>query len=302
MDVTIVRISNQTKTKMTPYLLLALPMTIALGLILYPILTVFYYSLFSYFPARPYLNGFIGLENFANLWKDKLFWQALQVSIRWIFTQVPLQLIFGLCLALLLNRSFRGRGIVRALTFAPWSLSGVIVAIMWTFLFNGNMGFINEVLKRVGVIDKSVAWLANPDTVFGAVSVAELWRGIPFFAISLLASLQSIPLELYESCDIDGGGRFSKFFYITLPYLKNTIILTTLLRTVWEFNAVDVIMVATGGGPLGKTTTLSIFLADLAIKNRNFGYGSAVGVTSFCIMFAFAVLYLKSSGFGGAEK
>jgi multiple sugar transport system permease protein len=147
-----------------------------------------------------------------------------------------------------------------------------------------------------------VAWLSNPKTAFNAVSVAELWRGIPFFAISLLAALQGIPLELYESCEIDGGGRLRKFFSITLSYLKETIILTTLLRTIWEFNAVDLIMVATGGGPVARTTNLSIFLADLAIKNRNFGYGSSIGVVSFCIMFIFAAVYLKAGKFTGREQ
>ena len=295
-------LSKRARERLLPYAYLFLPMLVILGLILYPILTVFYYSLFDYFPARPYLNGFVGIQNFIDILSDELFAQSLLVSLKWVGTQVPLQLLLGMGLALLLNQKFRGRGLIRGVTFGPWSLSGVIVAILWSLIFNGNMGVLNDLLQRMDLLEKPVAWLSNPNTAFAAVCVAELWRGVPFFAISLLAALQSVPGELYESCDIDGGGRLSQFWYITLPFIKSTVVLTTLLRAVWEFNAVDVIMIATGGGPLGRTTTLSIYLADLAMENRNFGYGSAVGVVSFCILFVFAMAYLRASRFGGGEQ
>jgi multiple sugar transport system permease protein len=143
--------------------------------------------------------------------------------------------------------------------------------------------------------------VANPKLAFGAVVVAELWRGIPFFAISLLAAMQNIGAELYESCDIDGGGRIAKFRYIVFPFLKDTIVLTTLLRFVWEFNAVDMLRNLTGGGPMGLTTTLSLYLADTAIKTQNFGYGSAIGTITFFLMLIFAVFYIKLSRYGKGQ-
>src|SRR5919205_1092217 len=116
------------------------------------------------------------------------------------------------------------------------------------------------------------AWLADSTTAFISVVIAELWRGIPFFAITLLASLQSIPEELYEAAKVDGASRVKSFLYVTLPSLKNTIILTTLLRVVWEFNNVDLLFNLTGGGPANSTTTLSMYIAKLAVKGSNFGY------------------------------
>lgn len=294
--------SNGINSKLMPYYLMLPSLIIVLGLILFPIINVFYYSFQSYNPARPYMNGYIGFDNYVKIFtQDMFFYKSLAISLKWVLVQVSLQLSIGLMVALVLNTKFRGRGFARGVTFAPWALSGVIVAILWSLMFNENIGIINDIFERLGIISKPVAWLASPNTAFGAVSVAELWRGMPFFAISLLASLQAIPDELYESCGMDGGGRLVQFRYITLPFLKDTIVLTTLLRAVWEFNAVDIIMNSTGGGPMGLTSTLSIYLADQAIKTRNFGYGSAIGVVSFMIMLVFAVGYLRLSKFGGEK-
>ena len=144
-------------------------------------------------------------------------------------------------------------------------------------------------------------WLANTKYVLGSVIVAELWRGIPFFAISLLAAMQGLPDDIYEAARVDGSTKFQTFRFITLPMLKNTIVLTTLLRTIWEFNSVDLIYSLTGGGPVGKTTTLSMLIANQAIKTSNYGYGSALSVVSFAILAVIAVIYMKLSGFGKEE-
>ena len=286
-----------------PYYFLAPGLLIVAGFIIYPILNVFYYSFQHYNPSRPYINGFAGFDNYIKIFTDDpIFIRSLGVSAKWVLAQVSLQLVCGLIFALVLNCKFKLRGLMRGLTFAPWALSGVIVAIMWSLIFNEQIGVLNDLLMKLGFIDMPVAWVSDPNTAFTAVVIAELWRGIPFFAISLLASMQGIPGELYESCSIDGGGVLSRFWYITLPYLKNTIVFTTLLRAVWEFNSVDIIMNLTGGGPMSLTSTLSIYLANQAIKTRNFGYGSAVGVISFMIMLVFAVVYLKLSNFGKEEK
>jgi multiple sugar transport system permease protein len=165
-------------------------------------------------------------------------------------------------------------------------------------LYNENIGPINDVLIKLSVINEPIAWLGSLQTVFASVVVAELWRGIPLFVIAMLAALQSVPDELYESCAMDGGGVFWKFFYITLPYLKDTIILTTLLRAVWEFNAVDLIFNLTNGGPVNYTTTLSVYIAKLAIRSQEFGYGSAVAIISFLFLLLFAMVYLQISKFG----
>lgn len=281
-----------------PYILLAPAIVLIMVFMLYPIGNVFYLSMQHYNPTKPWINGFAGMENFVSILSDGDFWNALKVSAKWVGSEVLMQLFFGMVIALILNQKFKGRGIFRALTFIPWAMSGVLTAVLWSLIYNQSVGLLNDILMKIGILDKPNAWLANSGLVFGSVVVAELWRGIPFFAISLLAAMQSISGDLYEAANVDGCSRWSGFLYITLPSLKDTIILTTLLRAVWEFNSVDLIYSLTGGGPVGKTTTLSILIANQATKTSNYGYGSAISVISFLILSVAALIYLKVSKFG----
>jgi multiple sugar transport system permease protein len=284
------------KEKLIPYLFILPSFLIILGFLFYPIATVFYYSLQNYDISAPYYNGFAGLDNFKHIFtQDELFIPSLINSVKWVVSEVGLQLIFGMILALLLNQTFKFRGFARAVAFIPWAISGVLASVMWSMMFNEHMGVINDMLMKVGIIDEPKAFLASTSTAFGAVVIAELWRGIPFFAITLLASLQSVPDELYEAARVDGANRWKSFIYVTLPQLKNTIVLTTLLRVVWEFNNVDLLFNLTGGGPAHATTTLTMYIADLAVHGSNFGYGSALTVVSFGILLIFAILYLRLS-------
>lgn len=294
-------VSSWKKSATTPYLLLLPAIFLILVFMVYPIGNVFYLSLQHYNPTKPWINGFAGTENFVNILTDRDFWNSLRVSVKWVLSEVVLQLVFGMIIALILNQRFKGRGVFRALTFIPWAMSGVLTAVLWSLIYNENVGLLNDVLLKLGLAKSSSAWLANSKLVFGSVVVAELWRGIPFFAISLLAAMQSISGDLYEAADVDGCSKWNAFRYITLPSLKDTIILTTLLRTVWEFNSVDLIYSLTGGGPVGKTTTLSILIANHATKTSNYGYGSAISVISFLILAVFALIYLKVSNYGTEE-
>lgn len=284
------------KRKIIPYLFILPSLAIILSFLFYPIAMVFYYSVQHYDISAPYYNKFAGLENFIQIFtQDKLFFPSLLNSLKWVVTEVGLQLVFGMILALLLNQTFKFRGAVRAVAFIPWAISGVLASVMWSLMFNEHMGVLNDLLLKVGLISEPKAFLASTSTAFTAVVIAELWRGIPFFAITLLASLQSIPSELYEAAKVDGANRWKTFVYVTLPQLKNTIILTTLLRVVWEFNNVDLLFNLTGGGPAHSTTTLTMYIAELAVHGSNFGYGSALTVISFGILLIFAVLYLRLS-------
>jgi multiple sugar transport system permease protein len=284
-----------------PYFFIGPSLVFIAAFLFYPMGNVFYLSFQNYNMSKPYFNGFAGLENFYVLLKDPLFYQSLGISVKWVFIEVILQLVFGLITALVLNRSFRMRGWFRAAAILPWAISGVITTTMWSLMLNENMGVINDLLQKIGLISGRIAWTAEASTAFGSVVVAELWRGIPFFTITLLAALQTVPMELYESCTVDGGGRWKSFLHITLPYLKNSIILSTLLRAVWEFNNVDMIYTMTGGGPAFKTTTLTMYIANQAIVSQNFGYGSALTVVAFMILLVFAVMYLKLGGFNKKE-
>ena len=289
--------------KWVPYLFISPTVFLIIGFLFYPLANIFYYSVQHYDLTAPYYNGFIGFENFKKIFtEDPLFFSSLRITLKWVITQVGLQLIFGMILALLLNQNFKFRTFIRAAAFTPWAISGVLASVMWSLMYNEHIGVINDILMKLGIIDESRAWLADTNTVFGSVVIAELWRGIPFFAITLLAALQSIPEELYEAAKVDGAGRIKTFFYVILPQLKNTIVLTTMLRVIWEFNNVDLIFNLTGGGPAHYTTTLTMYIAKQAISGGNFGYGSALTVVSFVILAIFAVFYMKITRYEKGEE
>ena len=292
----------QLARKSTPYLLIAPIVILFTCLLIYPLGNVFYLSFQNRLLSRPKLDGFVGFANYIKLFKeDPVFWESLYNSLRWVITEVGLQLILGMATALILKQKFKGCGFFRAVLFLPWALSGVLVSMLWSMMYFENVGVLNDILQRLGIINKAIASTGNPNTAFWSVVIAELWRGIPFFAIMVLASLQSIPDELYEACRVDGGGPLMGFRHITFPYIKETVVLTTLLRVVWEFNSVDLILNLTNGGPIHKTTTLSVYMANTARRDGDFGYGSSIAVISFFILLIFAFLYLKMSKFGSEE-
>lgn len=287
--------------KAFPYLLIGPTAILVLIFMVYPISKVFYLSFQNFDLTQSWKDGFAGFSNYTKLFADVKFKSSLVITFKWVFSQVIFQLLFGMIVALLLNQKYRGRSVVRAISLVPWAVSGVLVTMLWTLMYDQTSGLINDLLMRTGLISKKIAWLADSKTFFPAVIIAELWRGIPFFAINLLAALQGIPADIYESSAIDGCGPIKNYFYITLPYLKESIIFATLLRGIWEFNSIDMIFTMTNGGPMDKTTTLPIYMMKTAIIKGNYGYGSTIGVIAFLILLGFAIMYIKLSGYGGKE-
>jgi multiple sugar transport system permease protein len=279
------------RERWTPYLLIAPAGLLVAVFLVYPIGSVVYYSLYDYNVTKPWSNGFVGLDNYVTMASDSLFWRSLVFTGQWVFVEVGLQLVFGLALALVINETFVGRAAGRALVFAPWAVSGVLTTTIWLLIYNPTTGF-GRYLADAGIGSYGTSPLAEPGSAFWAVVVAELWRGIPFFAILILADLQSISRDLYEAAEVDGAGRFRRFWSITLPHLRTAIIISTLLRVVWEFNNVDLLYTLTGGGPGNATMTLPLYVARLAIDAKEFGYGSALTMAAFVILALFSVTYL----------
>jgi multiple sugar transport system permease protein len=285
-----------------PYLLIAPAGLLMLGFIAYPMLSVLYYSLQDYNVTKPWRNGFAGLDNFKEiLTDDPFFWDTLAFSAQWVIVEVGLQLLFGLALALIINQTFVGRGVARALVFSPWAVSGVLTSTIWILLYNPSTG-VSRYLADAGIGEYGTSVLADTGTVFWGAVIAELWRGVPFFAILLLADLQSVSKDLYEAAAVDGASRLRQFWHITLPHLKDAIILSTLLRAVWEFNNVDLLYTLTGGGPAGETTTLPLYVAQTGIDGNEFGYATALTTVAFVILLFCSILYLRLSKFGAEDK
>ena len=232
-----------------PYLLIAPAVLIIIAVVLFPALNAVLMSFQSYDLRRPSDIGFVGLTNYIDVLQDKLFWASLWRTILWVVFGVGFQFVFGFILANFLNKSFRGRGVVRAVSLIPWVTPGVLIGLMWRWIYDGSYGVLNDLLMKVGLISAPVPFLAQESTVMPSVILTIIWQGIPFFALMLLAGLQGVPGELYEAADIDGATGFQKLFRITIPAIKNTIFVTTLLRIIWVANSVDVIFNMTGGGP-----------------------------------------------------
>ena len=282
----------------TPYLLTAPTILLLLAFVAYPVATVGYYSLQHYNVSQPWDNGFAGIGNFTQMiLHDSKFWSSLWFTVQWVFSEVVLQLILGLALALVINEAFRGRGLARAVVFAPWAISGVLTTEIWLLIYNPVTG-LGKVQRFLGLGNGNVAPLATQHGAFLSALIAELWRGIPFFAILLLADLQSVPQELYEAARVDRANVFQRFRYVTLSHLKDAIVLSTLLRAVWEFNNVDLLYTLTGGGPADGTTTLPLYIAQEATVAHNFGYGAALTVAAFVILLGFSGVYLRLTRFG----
>lgn len=290
--------AKKKKMPKMPYLLLLPSLIMITALLFFPMARIFYYSFQNYDISAPFYDSFAGFDNFVKIFtEDQYFIPSLINSLKWVVSQVVLQLTLGMGIALLLNKKFKFRGLTRGFVFVPWAISGVLTSVMWSLMYNEHMGVFNDILMNLGIISEPHAFLASTNSAFISVVVAELWRGIPFFAVTLLASLQSIPEELYEAAAIDGSTRWNSFIHITLPQLKRTIVLTTLLRTVWEFNNVDLMYNLTNGGPANSTMTYAMYIAKTAVHGSDFGYGSALTVVAFLILTIIALVYLKISKF-----
>src|SRR3954454_13258308 len=264
-----------------------------LATVVVPIILAIKMSLYADVLYKPQDFRFIGLGNYARLLQDPVFWLTLQNSVVWVFGSVFLQFIFGFAAALLLQQAFFGRALVRTLTLLPWIIPGVVVGLIWQWLYQPNYGVINDLLIRIGWMSERVAWLSQPDLAMGAVVFANVWRGIPFFAIMLLAGLQAVPDELYEAAEVDGAGVLDRFRHITLPLLRPIIVVATATRIIWTFNYADLIFVMTGGVPANATQNTSTYTLVQAYSSLDFGYAAALSVVLLLVMLAFTAAYLR---------
>ena len=243
----------------TPYLLLAPMLAFVMCFMIWPIINVFMMSTESYKVTKPNDRHFIGLENFVTVFtKDQIFLKTLGNTAVYVILSVVFQTVLGFWLAWLLTRKFKGRGVIRALALVPWAVAGLMVGIIWNLMLGQTYGVINDLLRRAGIIEMNISWFSSGNSAMLAAVIANIWRGIPFFTISYMSALSGISDDLYESAKIDGANSAVTLFRITLPMIKDTIIFTTLLRAIWTFNAVDLIVSLTDGGPNRGTTVILV--------------------------------------------
>jgi multiple sugar transport system permease protein len=276
-----------------PLFLLSPALVLLLGIVAYPMARAIWLSVHRLEILRPDLSQFVGLDNYRALLQDSVMRIALENSAIWVVGVVLFQFAGGLTGALILNREFPGRALVRGLALIPWATPSVLVALMWTWMLDGNYGFINDLLVKVGILSRSQPWLAQPWSALPAVMLADIWQGIPFFAVMLLAALQAIPEELFEAARIDGASPWRAFRHVTFPLLLPTILITTMLRMIWTANYMDLIMIMTGGGPGYSSLTVPLHAYYTAYKRLDFGYGSTIAIVQVAILAGAIVFYLR---------
>ncbi|MGV1791297.1 ABC transporter permease subunit [Rhizobium lusitanum] len=275
-----------------PYLYSAPALILIIAVMLVPLVIGISYAFRDIQLLNPFSGGFIGLEHFRDLAKDGAFYWALKNTLWWTGASVALQFIFGLILALLLDKPFVGRSLVQALVFLPWAVPSFLAGLNWSWLFNPVIGPIPHWLYAIGLMSEPSNILSDPNYAMWGPIVANVWWGIPFFAITLLAALQAIPRDLYEAASIDGAGWFERFRSITLPFLAPTIAITVLLRTVWVSNFADLIVVMTGGGPADRTQIVASYIFTQAFKRLDFGYASAIALVLLVLLLAYSMLII----------
>ncbi|MEU4696373.1 carbohydrate ABC transporter permease [Nonomuraea dietziae] len=239
---------------------------------------------------------FVGLENFRAVLAEERFWTALRNTGLWVGVSLFFQFLLGFGLALLLRRHFRGRGLYQAWVFFPWAMSGFLIGLLWRWMFNGQFGVINDLLLRTGIIDTRIGFLSSPGWAMTSVIVANVWYGVTFFAIMIMAALQSVPRELYEAAAVDGASRLRQFWHVTLPHIRPTLALIVLLRVIWILNFPDLIYSMTGGGPAGSTDIVTTFLIQ-QVMGGDYGRAGAVGFLVLGLLLAFSLFYLNATRF-----
>jgi multiple sugar transport system permease protein len=264
------------------FLVVLIPLAVGLGS-----------SLYNLKVAEPFDTRFVGLGHYRELLGDANFWQALENTLRWTFASVALQFTLGFGLALLLERSFPGRGVYQALVFLPWAVPTFLTGYMWAWLFNPVIGPLPSLLVFLGLQTAPHTILADPATSLWGPIIANVWYGVPFFAITLLAALEAVPRDLYEAAAIDGATHWHRFRYITLPMVTSVIAVTVLLRTIWVSNFPDLIFVMTRGGPADSSQTLATYVFTSAYVRLDFGYASTVAAVLLMLLLLYAGLLVR---------
>jgi ABC-type sugar transport system permease subunit len=257
------------------YLLVVPAMVLLIGLVAYPFLYAIYISFTDRIVGDP--GHWIGLDNFRYLSKNASFEKTIRNTITLVVVSDVLKLVIGLGLALILNEQLRARGLFRAFVLIPWAMPGFVAFLVWRLLFTPIGGGVNLILSETGIDNSYIDWLGQKSTAMPAVIIATVWRGFPFWCISFLAALQTVPPELYEAAKIDGANAMQRFRAVTLPHLRHVILVVVLLSSIWTANSFENIWLMTQGGPSDATMVFPV-LAYFGMQTQRLGEAAAVSV------------------------
>jgi multiple sugar transport system permease protein len=263
---------------------------------LYPVLSSIWMSLHRIILSLPQLGEpFVGLQNYRRLVSDPVARESFLFTFAFVVVSTFLELLLGLVMALVLNRSFPGRGAMRASVLIPWAIPTVVASQMWRYIFNDQYGLANLILFGADT-SRYVAWLASADTARAAIILADVWKTSSFAGLLILAGLQMIPDELYEAARIDGAGAWATFRRITLPLLRPALLVALLFRTIDAFRVFGLVFVMTQGGPANSTSVLQFYGYKKMFTEGDMGYGAAVSVLVFLIILVISIGYIRAVG------
>ncbi|GLQ55600.1 carbohydrate ABC transporter permease [Devosia nitrariae] len=279
-----------------PYFLLAPALIILSVIFIYPLAHGLWLSLHDYNLNTPWKGmQFVGLANYFELFQERSFYQSLGRTLYWVVGSVGGELAVGMIAALLLNQTFVGRSVARAIILIPWAVPTVLAAIVFSTMFN-TLGIINEVLLGARIISQPIPWLSSTDWAMPTLIIAHIWKSFPFVTIVLLAGLQSIPRELYEAAEIDGAGEWAKFWNVTIPGLRGVMVIAVLLTTIFSLKGVDFQYIMTYGGPADSTKVIAFHAYRTAFAEFDFGMASAIAFVIMIITSIICFFYLQLRG------
>jgi multiple sugar transport system permease protein len=272
-------------------------------------------AIMALFTVYPLLNGlryaftdksvlsetyqFVGFKNFARLLSDHIFWLSLYHSILLTVVVVALQFVFGLILASAMQQDLPGMSLFKSIIMASWVIPVAATVIMFKFMAQPDIGLINIILRSLGMGNLARYWLGDPKVALPFIMLLHLWRNVPFYGITFLAAMQAIPKSYYEAAEIDGAGAWKKFLYITLPGIRNMIVVMVTIHVLWTFNNFDFVYLATGGGPVDATNVLPVYVYRQSWESYALGYGASIGTIMLIILMLYFVIYLRIHERGG---
>ena len=285
---------KKTFNTIEPYLWIAPSVILMATFIIVPIFFVFRMA-FSKVTRAGLIRGFNGFGNFESVLKGNVFGDVLWNTVVWTILVVGLSTLLGFILALLLNNEFKGRKVARAIVVFPWATTLVIQASVWKFIIDTDYGALNTLLKTLGIIQTNVNWTPTPEAWFAWEIACGIFVTIPFVCFTVLSGLQSIDAAYYEAATVDGANYWQKLFNITLPLVKSSLTVATVLNIIYVFNSFPIIWTMTKGDPANKTDTLVTYLYKLAFYNGKQGEAAAVSLIGFVILLVCASIYMIST-------
>lgn len=294
-DVAVPQVRSRARTRRSPisYLLTAPAMGYLLLIMGLPLIWAVFVSLTD---KRVGADGnFIGLKNYTDLLVDPLFWKTFKNTVVFTMGAVVVKVFFRLIMALVLNEPLRGRSVYRVLMFLPWTLPTIVSVFTWQWMFSDVGGVLNALAVKLPGVDEPIKWLSSPGWAMVSVIIVNAWRGIPFLGIAILAGLQAVPTEQYEAAHVDGANVWQRFTQITLPSIKNVVLLAATITTIWTLSDFEIIWLLTRGGPSDATQVFSTLSYTIGFLNLDIGKAIAVAVLSIPFLIVLINIVTKTT-------